>query len=169
MSKSTPTLDTPDYANLIQLLAVYSEAAARNASLQVAINQELLDSIDGHKAEYAENQQAMAEAEGAITTLVERNPQWFLKRKTISTPYGEVKSTTGRKLEIPSVEASIRLIKEAGLGAAFLRQIEEIDKESLEKLTDIELANYGIYRKKTETVSIKPVEVDLGKAVQEAA
>lgn len=165
------TIDTnnPDYENLVKLLAILSEATARQTALEAQFNQEYLDAIDGHLAEYAANQKALSDAEAAIVLIAERNPGWFIKPRTVTTPYGSVKSTSSRKLDAPSESASIRLIKAAGREAEFVRVVEELDREALEKLTDDELAEFGILRKPTETVKVTPATVDLGEAVKAAA
>lgn len=168
MSKNPDYKSDPDFANLVRLLAVFSEASARQAALSAQLNLELLDAVDEHREEYAINQAALANSQAAITTLCDRNPEWFAKKKTLSTPYGTVKSTAGSKLVAANPEASIRLIEADKRAVAFIRQKQELDLEALEALPDAELAKYGIARVPTETVSIKPAALDLGKAVKAA-
>lgn len=164
---STPMDNNPEYQNLVNLLAILSEANSRNAALQAQINQEYLDLVDVHRLEYSVNQKIIADTESAIETIVRRHPEWLSKRKTLKTPYGEVKSTCFPKLDVPSEEASIRLIKVSNRETDFIRTKEELDKEALEKLSDEELSKFGITRRPSESITIKPAEVELGKAVTE--
>jgi hypothetical protein len=158
----------PDYKNLVNLLAVLSDATNRQAVLQQEIDAEYLELVDPRKQEYAANQQAISEAEAAIETIAQRHPEWFAKVKTLKTPYGSVKSTSSPKLQVPSEDASIRLILAAGRKDEFIRESLTLDKESLEKLKDHELAEFGITRVKNDSLTIKPATIDLGKAVQAA-
>lgn len=160
---------SPEFQNLIKLLAIVSEATARNLELQAEINKEHLTLVDDHKDDYAQNQAAITLAESGIETIVERNPGWFEKKKTLTTPYGVIKVTSGNKLSIPSEGATLRLIHAAGLSAAYIRTTEEVDKEAIEKLSDEQLAEFAIIREKTSSIKITPISVDLGKAPKEAA
>lgn len=167
---SVPTIITAnsDYKNMVDLLAVFSEAHTRQSQLQAQLNEQFLDGVDSHKAEYAAIQHALGAAEAAIEELCRKHPEWFAKRKTLKTPYGEVKSVSSAKLLAASDDASIRLIRAAGLGDAFIRTRDELDREALERCTDEQLACFGIRRVATETITVKPIDVDLGKAVRDA-
>lgn len=158
----------PDYQNLVNLLAVLSEASNRLLALSADFNHQYLEVVDEHKSEYAVNQTAIGEAESAIKVIVARHPEWFEKKKTLSTPYGSVKSVSSTSLEIPSEAATLRLIHAAKKDTEFIRTVEQLDKEALEKLDDKELAKFGIVRKESESVTVKPTAIDLGAAVKES-
>lgn len=159
----------PDYKNLVDLLAIFSEATARQNALAAQLNQEYLDKVDEHKPEYTENQEKLSQAEAAIDALVELHPEWFEKKKTLTTPYGGVKISTGKKIVATSEEASMRLIRAAKKADEFIRTKDELDREALEDLTDEELSKYGLVRQNTVTVKIIAAEVELGEAVKEEA
>lgn len=161
--------DNPDYKNLIDLLAVYSESHARLSKMQAEINEEVLDTVDPRREEFAEIQAAASQAEEAIREIAGRNPQWFPEgAKTLKTPYGHIQSRASTSLAVPSEEATIRLIRAAGKETQFLRVNTTLDKEALEALKDDELAEFGIIREKGESLTIKPVALDMGKAVEAA-
>lgn len=164
-----PNSNDPDFKNLVNLLAVLSEATTRQDALAVQMKEEYLERVDEHRAEYSANQAAIGEAEAAILVIVRRHPEWFGRKKTLTTPYGEVKSTSSSKIDVPSEEASIRLIEAAGRSTEFIRTTKELDKAALDRLTDAELAEYGIRRLPTETIKVSPIEIDLGKAVADTA
>lgn len=164
----TDIKNDPDYQNLVNLLSVHSEASTRQLALNADFNHQFLEVVDEHKGEYAANQNAISEAEGAIKVIVARHPEWFEKAKTIKTPYGSVKSVSTTSIDVPSEEATIRLIRAAGRSDEFIRTVEELDKEALEKLDDKQLAKFGLTRKSAESVTIKPLAVDLGAAVNQA-
>lgn len=173
MSKKSPAIDpgladNPDFNNLVRLLAIFSEGTNRNTEMQAEIDKARLHVADEFLDDYAENQKAITAAEAAIEVIVTRNPHWFEKRKTLKTPYGEVKVTPGTRLEIASEDATIRLIKASDKETFFIRVTEELDRESLEKLDDKGLAEYGIVRKKTQGLKITPATVDLGEAVKQS-
>lgn len=157
----------PDYKNLVDLLAIFSEATARQNALAAQLNQEYLDKVDEHKAEYTENQDKLSQAESAIGALIDRHPEWFDKKKTLTTPYGQVKVSSGKKIIAPSEEASMRLIRAEGKADAYIRSKDELDREALEELSDEELAKYGLVRQKTLSVKITAAEVELGEAIKE--
>lgn len=157
----------PDYENLVNLLAILSEANARQTAMQGEIDQAFLDTIDAHRKDYAENQSKITETEEAIREIAARHPEWFpAKKKTVQTPYGSVKSVSSKKIVAPSPEASIALIKQADRATEFIRIREELDLEALEDLEDAELALFGIRREANETITPKPAVVNLGEAVK---
>jgi hypothetical protein len=171
-----------DFKNLVDLLAVFSEATNRLDDLSVDVNQSIIELVDEHKAEYASLQQKLVEAEGALEILARRHPDWFVAKKTIKTPYGSVSlKDNPPKLDAPNAEVSIVLI-EAEIKAEeatrpgivspkrkLLRQHTELNLEALGQLNDAELAAYRITRTQSDTFGVKAAKLDLGKAVKEAA
>ncbi|ODU25020.1 MAG: hypothetical protein ABS95_01185 [Verrucomicrobia bacterium SCN 57-15] len=179
---------TEDFQEMINLLAVYTDANNRLAALQTEANDNLMLWLDESKVEYAKLQETLTKAEAAIEGIVRRHPEWFQEKKSIKTPFGTVKSTSTPKLVIPNEEATMvrlqlkaersQIAAEAARAEgkdvpifddkAFVRTKQELDREALEKLEDHELAELGISRIKEESVSVKPATLDMGKAVKEA-
>lgn len=162
--------DANDYKNLVDLLAVHSEASNRMLELQARIQGEYMELIDGAKPEYAKFQAVIGDAEAALKALALAHPDWFPKeRKSIKTPYGTVKFTSTTSLEINDEEATILLIEHAGRAKDFLRVKQEVDCEALEKLDDAALKAFRVKRVADESFKVTPATLDMGKAVQDAA
>jgi hypothetical protein len=186
MKNKTELPQTEDFQELVNLLAVYTEANNRLALLQHDANDQLMDVLDDIKTEYAELQEKMSKAESAMELIALKHPEWFSTKRSLKTPYGTVSLRRGTKLEVSNEEASlvrIRLAAEKqfpGKGpeevqardefiAKFIRTKEELNLEALELEEDVFLKSLGIARVKTENFSAKPATLDLGKAVKEAA
>lgn len=172
MSTTEPPND--DYKNLVDLLSVFSEAQNRMDQLQVSVNEGTLEVVDEHKTEYAKLQKTLAEAETALEIIARRHPDWFEKRKTIRSPYGEVAlKENPAKLVAANEEVSILMLENEGKAnpefnaSLYLRQKTELNLEALGDLTDDELKKFRIKRVQTDTFSVKPAKLDLGKAVKE--
>lgn len=166
----TPTAETADFTNLVNLIAMGAEADARLGELENDLNQEWLAIVDARRADYAKLQQAKAMAEQAMQDACEMNPQWFAKQKSIKTPYGSVSFRRSSKLECKNEEASIILLEQLGQdGLPFLKTEKRLVLEALEKLDDTELERLRIKRIATETFGVKYAKPDLGKAVAAAA
>jgi len=171
MTKINTVPEAHDYTNLVNLLAVYSETDNRMGALQTSAQAEFLELIDGNKAEYAQLQQLLGETEGSLETLALAHPEWFPKdRKSIKTPYGTVKLTSTSKLDVANEEATIILIEGAGDEARekFLRTKTELNLEALEALSDAELKPFRIKRIQSQSFSVTPAKLDMGKAVKDA-
>jgi len=149
-------------------MAVVAETNQRLGELQGGIDADLRIAVDQSKDDYIEFQTKQSEAEASIELLARRNPQWFEKKKTLTTPYGSVKLTESSSIEVKNESATIALIKHLGVAEDFLRTTEELNKEALEALSDEELALYGLARKRGECCTIKPAKVELGKAIAAA-
>lgn len=160
-----------DFKNMVDLLAVYSEAANRMSVLQSEINGELLELVDGKKSEYSQLQKALTESETALELLARKHPEWFAEKKSIKTPYGEVKFHSSSKLKVKNEELSIYLIEEmvAADTTIYIREEKHLNLEALEKLDDDVLMRMKIERVRDDSFSVKEAKLDLGKAVKEAA
>jgi hypothetical protein len=98
----------------------------------------------------------------------------------VKTPFGSVSLRSTSKLEVANEEATILLIQreierdEAAFPddaipvKAYLRERIELNLEALEKLSDAELKRFRIVRVTDERCTVKPVKIDLGKAVKES-
>lgn len=155
------------YANLVNLLAVYTEASIRLTELQAAADSTLMEALDESKPEYVQARTAVEQAEEAIKELAKAHPEWMTGR-AIKTPYGTVKFTRGTRVESLNEEATITLIETvfAERQEAFLRQTTELNLETLATLSDDELALIGMRRVTEDSVSVKPAKVDMGKAAK---
>lgn len=157
-----------DYKNLIDLLAVFSEGRQRLATLELEAQSEFTEIVDTHRAEYAELQSKISQAEAAIDEIATRHPEWFTEKRHVKTPYGTVKVTRTTKLKVSNEEAAILRIEHAGHGEKFIRTEKALNLEALEALSDDELKAFGIIRIRDENVSVKEATIDFGKAVKAA-
>jgi len=168
--KNTAVPDAEAYKNLVDLMAVHSEATARMGELENDLQQSWLDLVDARRRDYADLQALLGRTEEAIETAARMNPQWFEKSKTLKTPYGRVAFRSVPSLDVPNEEVSILLLEQLGQdGLPFIRMEKHLNLEALEKMDDTELERLRIKRVKTETCKVTPARVDLGKAVKEAA
>lgn len=167
----TSTTHKDDYQNLIDLLAVLTEATNRIAAIQIQANDEFLECIDEHKPEFAALQSKITEAEAALELIARRHPEWFKDGKTVKCPYGSVSlKSNPPKLEVGHEEWTIDLIEKAGddAKAKFLRQRTELNLEALSELSDDDLAKFRIKRVQGDRFEAKPAKIDMGKAVKES-
>lgn len=168
--QNRPVADAADFKNLVDLMAIVSEGSARMAELESTVQQNYLDIVDAIRKDYASLQYAIGQAEEAIETLALSNGQWFEKSKTLKTPYGTVSFRKTSKLDVKNEEVSILLLEQLGQdGLPFVRTAKALNLEALEKLDDTELERLRIKRVTTESLTIKPAKVDLGKAVKQVA
>ncbi|HMJ65394.1 MAG TPA: host-nuclease inhibitor Gam family protein [Candidatus Binatia bacterium] len=165
-----------DFANMVNLLSVYSDASNRLTELETSANFSLLSIVDEHRAEYAQLQKALMEAETALEAIALAHPQWFGEdRKSIKTPYGTVKFHSGIKLVVKNEEATVLLIQREGehnpefKADDYLRKVETLNIEALERFDDSTLKKFRIERVREDKFSVVPAKVDMGKAVKEAA
>ena len=175
MTKQRRTTDeqpaSPDFQEVVNLLAVFTEAANRLADIEAAANEEFAGIIDEYKKDYAQAQEASVKSEAALETICRGHPEWFVTARSIKTPYGKVQFHRGTKLVIDNEEATCRLIRATlpDLAASLIRSVEEPDKEALEVLGDEQLAALMVRRVVDDSFSATPARVDFGKAVKEAA
>lgn len=179
MPESKDTKD--DYQNLIDLLAVYSDATARLGELESEMNTAYLDLIDEQKAEYASLQQILTDTEKALREAVREHPEWLIAAKTIKTPFGQVQSRKTTSHEVADEPSAIARIKKAQARAiaagkhdfaaqlgALIRVEESVNLDACGELEESELQKFGITRKIEENVTVKPVTISLGQAVKAA-
>lgn len=170
MTTNPKKLAPDSYANLVNLQSIHSEAHARMAELEAQLQQQWLDLVDAHRKDYAKLQEAIATAEQGIEYLATVNPQWFEKTRTLKTPYGTVSFRRVTKLDVPNEEVSIVLLEQIGEGGLpFLIPSKRLNLEALEKMEDAELERLRIRRVTTDSCTVKPAKIDLGKAVKKAA
>ena len=165
----SPVANAADFKNLVDLMAIMAEGSARLGELENGLQQDWIDLVDARRKDYASLQFAIGNAEQAIEHLALTNPQGFEKVKTVKTPYGTVAFRRSTKLEVKNEEVSILLLEQLGQdGLPFVRTAKALNLEALEKLDDAELERLRIKRVATESLTIKPTKVDLGKAVKQA-
>lgn len=158
-----------DFKNMLDLLAVYTEAQSRLSTMETDASQHLLEFVDDVRGEYAEAQRALTESETAIVFIIQKHPEWFGDKRTIKTPYGQVSCRRSTKLDVPNEEATIILIQNSDLpDDEYLRQSVALNLEALERLEDADLKRLRVRRVKDESITVKAGKVDLGKAVKEA-
>jgi len=165
----TETAKAEDYKNLVDLLAIVAEGTARLGELENGLQQDYIDLVDARRKDYTQLQYAIGKAEESIEALALSNPAWFEKSKTLKTPYGSVAFRRSSKLDVKNEEVSILLLEQLGQdGLPFIRTAKALNLEALEKLDDSELERLRIKRVSSESLTIKPAKVDLGKAVKSA-
>jgi hypothetical protein len=158
-----------DFANLVNLMSVYAEAKARFAALENEAQSAFIELVDEKKKDYAELQDLIGKTEAALEIVARKNPDWFADSKTVRTPFGSVSFRKTTALQVANEELTILLVEQRPDGAEYLRTHKELDLEALEKLDDEDLKKLRIKRVESETCTIKPAKVDLGKAVKSAA
>lgn len=174
-TEPNPIEQTDDFKNMLDLLAIFSSASNGMAEMQSELNEEMLSATDPRRDEYSKPQKAMTEAESGLEVIALRHPEWFADRKSIKTPYGQVKFTRSTTLEVPNPEVCILLVNQRAEKdkqfdkTQFLRQREELNLEAFEAMSDEQLKTFRIKRVANENFSVSPAKVDLGKAVKEAA
>lgn len=161
-----PTGD--EYANLVNLLAVHSEAANRMAVLDAELQGDWMATVDQHRKEYTALQSKVSESEAAIELMVARHPEWFQSLRSLKTPYGDVSLRSSTKLEVPNEELTLALLGRRDDSELFTRTRTFLNLEALESLDDAELKALKISRITSDKCTVKPMKVDLGKAVKMA-
>lgn len=173
-----------DFTELVNLLSIYTEASNQLAALQNTANESVVDILDDLKGDYAALQETVTKTESAMEAIALRHPDWFTTKKTIKTPYGQIRLHSSTELEAVNEEASIVRIKleaqkrhpgdsDAAIAARqkfvsqYVRSEERLNKEALELEDDAFLSIVGIKRDRKQNFSAKPATLDLGKAVKE--
>jgi hypothetical protein len=172
MTNKTKIEPSAEYQNMVDLLAVFSEATNQMAELEADLNDEMLQQMDERRAKFSKLQETIAKAEQALEVIVLKHDAWFEKRKSIVTPYGTVKITGGESLQVDNEELTMVLIEKAAekqecRGGAFINTVRTLDLEALGKLDDETLADFRIKRVKSKNVKIAAAAIDLGKAMKE--
>jgi len=162
---------TPDFEEIINLLAIFSAASNTLREIETDANSELLEIIDDVKTDYAAAQETATKAETALETICRAHPEWFQTARSIKTPYGKVQFHRGTKLVIENPEATCRLIRAIApdKSGECIRSVEEPDKEVLETWSDSDLDRIMVKRVVDDSFSATAAKVDFGKAVKEAA
>ena len=165
-----------EFKNLVDLMAVYSEASNRLEVMQAQANEGQMEVVDALKKEYGEIQDVVVATGAALELLARRHPEWFSKKATLTTPYGSVKlAQNPPSLEVANEELSIALIEQAAeRDQTFPREVlvrveKHLNLDALKTLDDETLKRFRITRKQTDTFTVKPTKLDLGKAVEAAA
>jgi hypothetical protein len=163
-----PSAQKDDFASLVNLLERFTHAQNQLARLQQTIDSQYLETVRGHMPVYKELQTTISECQASIAVIAARNPQWFEEKKTVGTPYGDVKRTSATRLQIADEAVTIALIKAAKREEDFVKVTETLSLEALEKLEDEQLRKFGITRVTEHNFKPAPASVDLGKAVKSA-
>lgn len=170
MSKKTKQELEPvsaEYREMLDLLAVHSESSNQLRDLQTSCNDELLEILHGRRDQFADLTVSIRDAEVALEAIARNHPEWFGDKQSVKTPFGTVKFHASTVIEADDEQVSIALISEAGQ-FDYLRQINVLDLEALEKLTDKQLEHFRLRRVEKRNFSVKPASVDLGKAISSA-
>ena len=167
--KPQSTIDAATYRELVDHLAMLTDASNQMARLDADIQTEITALMDGVIDEYSILQTAISEHEAAVKTIALRHPEWFATVKTLKTPYGTIGFRSTTKLEVPSEEFTLALIERLADADLYLRTRKFLNLEALESLHDSELAALRIERITADKLTVTPAKIDLGKAVKKAA
>lgn len=168
---SPADINSADYKNLVDLLAVHSEAKLRLAGIELAAQEEFTGIVDEHRTNFAKLQSTVTESVAAIEALAVKHPEWFAEKRSVKTPYGTVKVTRTTKLNLPNEEVTVLLIEraeekgEVEVGR-YLRTKKEPNLEALAEISDAELKAFRIERIRDESVKVTEAKIDFGKAVK---
>lgn len=163
------TTEKPDdFQLLTQELDEYTKASNELAIIEAEFQESIQELIaECYREDFAKVQTRITQHEERIEELALKHPEWFVKAKTLKTPYGSVASRTSTKLEVLSEDVTIALLEARGEAAnPYLRTRKYLSLESLETLDDMELARLKLRRVTTEKITVAPAKVDLGKAVK---
>ncbi|WP_309400203.1 host-nuclease inhibitor Gam family protein [Cerasicoccus maritimus] len=164
MPKKTKITETPDYQNLSDLVSVIAEGQNRLEALQADCDSEILAIKDRYRAQHDDISAAIEAAQNSVAEACQRNPQWFEKAKSLKLVHGVVKRTEGVSLEIGNEAFTLRQIEKAHQQDELTRIEIKPNKEALGALSDDELLDLGVTRKRNISFNVKPAKVDLGKA-----
>jgi len=171
MKTTTKKNDMPTgnpYSDLVAKLAEYSEQCNELAVMEADLQARQMEAILKDSLEYSLLLQSVADQEAQIEAMAIRHPEWFVKPKTLKTPCGEVSFRTSTKLEPANEDLTMALIEQRADKDLYLRTRNFLNIEALETLSDVELAGLKITRVTTDKCTVKPMKVDLGKAVKMA-
>jgi hypothetical protein len=163
---------TPEFQNVVDLLAVLTEASNRLADIEAAANEEFQSIIDEYRKDYASAQEAATRAETALEAACRLHPEWFTSARSIKTPWGKVSFRKTTSIKVDNEEATCRLLRallEPDEAEDYIVRTEKPNLEAMEKLTDDVLAQVMARRVHGDSFSATPQKVDFGKAVKEAA
>lgn len=172
MNTKLKNITIPDaelYRELVDQLAMFTDASNQFAALDAQIQQECAAVVDSVRDEYAILQNSISEHEASIKAIATAHPEWFEGIKTLKTPYGTVGFRAATKLEVPNEEMTIALLERCQDSDVYLRTRTFLNIEALELLTDSELAALKIQRVTADKCTVSPAKLDLGKAVKKAA
>ena len=161
-----------DYEEMLHIQSVHSTACNNLEVLQTEANRELIALMSERKEIFAQLSVAIADAEAALEIIARLHPEWFLKKKSLRTPFGEIKFHASTVLEIANADITLALVKSAAEHDAefslALVKVETLDREALEKLDDAVLERFRIRRVKKENFSVKPAQAIMGEAISAA-
>lgn len=161
-----------EYKNMVDLLAIFSDADNRLANLAAEVDSEMLEVTDSRRAEYARLQEILIKTETALEAIALAHPDWFATRQSIKTPYGSVAFRQSKVLEIPNAEVTLVLLeKESEQDKKFnletyTRTKREINLEAFEQADESFLAKFRIRRVEKQNFKVTAAKVDMGKAVK---
>ena len=157
-------------------MAVYSEASNRLQTIEAQANEDQLGLVDDVRGDYSRYQDVLMATAAAAEIIARRHPEWFSRKATLTTPYGQVKlADNPPKLESENEELSVVMIETHAekdpefKPELYLRTVKSLNLDALKTLDDGLLKKFRIKRTQSDTFSIKPTKLDLGKAVEKAA
>jgi hypothetical protein len=168
MKPETPT--SPDYQNVLDLIQIIAQSVAELADIQSQADQHLYEFFDHFgKNLYSDLQTSIADATAAAEAICRSHPEWFLDRKSLRTPFGTATLRATSSLDIANEELTIALLETAGkTDPEYLLAVKitkTVDRAVLSALDDLELKSFRVKRVEGQSFSVKPAEVNLGKAI----
>lgn len=180
-STATVNTATPIETDREKFLAAFEKfTIARNIcdQLNAELQKENLNLVQEKSGEWLLATAAEADAESVALALLEAHPEWFGTKQSFKTPHGTVQKKKSKSLVMINETVTTKLIigqyapeakslqRLLGEAADYLHIEIKPNKEALEGLSDEQLAALGIRREESETITLKPLTVDLGKAVE---
>lgn len=181
MATKEPTIDpsilavaepSADLKRLHELCAFHCSSLKELSLLQARIEREFTALLGRHKDEALELKNAADCTLKAVEELLRQHPEWLGEKRNLVTPFGTLKLTLTRSLDIPDEEKTFRLLmkraeKVPGFdAAAYFHQDTVLHREALEKLDNKTLKRLGIVRVEDDSFSFKALKVDVIRALQ---
>lgn len=164
-----------DFAHFVDLQEQHTHITTKLADLEVVINRDSQAVVSQKVPEFVVLQEEVTRLETLLKDLFAKHPEWRdAKKKSVSTPYGEVQTRSSEELEIPNEAMTVVLIEarektDANFKASdYLHVEKKPNREALERCTVDELTKLGVSRVKKETITVKPAKVNVAKAVKAA-
>lgn len=164
-----------DFAQFVDFQQQHTHITTKLAELEVIINKSAQVAVAQNVPEFVVLQEESTRLETLLKALFNNHPEWRDdKKKSVSTPYGEVQTRSSEELEIPNEAMTVVLIEARSQtdpqfkAQDFLHVEKKPNREALERCTDDELTKLGVSRVQKETVTVKPAKVNVAKAVKAA-
>ena len=180
--KITIDTESDDFKKLLALQKDHNAATAAMDALQAQLNAAHLDWLKQIVDQAVAIEGARVRIEADAEVLCRKHEgDWFKDRQSVKTPLGAAAFRRSTSLEVPSEELTMVLVdrhngrkvvgdeNQTFVSDDYIRTVKSLNLEALGTLPDTMLSVLKITRVDTETFTLKPASVDLGKVVKENA